>query len=191
MVQKLSALFNAHFTGITDDEVTPLLISSVERAACDTMGLVSILAGFALSILSETASAAHLTGSQNLLQLPEFRDPDKAHRLLNYLGDQEHLLSLPLPQGAGDVQVYIGPENVAEELKDSSVILASYDAGDNTRGLIGVVGPTRMDYAKVAAKLGYIANGISRLLAAGNQPPEGWGKLTIMPSKGDDIANGR
>jgi len=191
MVQKLSALFNAHFTGITEDEVTPVLISSVERAACDTMGLVSIIAGFAIGILSETASAARLTGSQNLLQLPEFRDPDKAHRLLNYLGDQEHLLSLPLPQGNGDVQVYIGPENVAEELKDSSVILASYDAGDNTRGLIGVVGPTRMDYAKVAAKLGYIANGISRLLATGNQPPEGWGKLTIMPAKGDDIDNGR
>ena len=191
MVQKLSALFNAHFTGITEDEVTPVLISSVERAACDTMGLVSILAGFAIGILSETASAAYLTGSQKLLRQPEFRDPDKAHRLLNYLGDQEHLLSLPLPQGAGDVQVYIGPENVAEELKDSSVILASYDAGDNTRGLIGVVGPTRMDYAKVAAKLGYIASGMSRLLAAGEKPPEGWGKLTIMQPKGDDIDNGR
>ena len=185
MIQKLAALFNAHFTGIADDEVTPLLISSVERAALDTMGLVSIIASFAIEVLSETASSAYLTGTQNLLQLPEFRDPDKAHRLLNYLGDKEHLLSLPLPQGTGDVQVLIGPENVAEELKDSSVILASYDAGDNTRGLIGVVGPTRMDYANIAAKLGYIANGMSQLLSAGEKPPEGWGKLTLMQSNGE------
>ncbi len=190
MVQKLSALFNAHFTSITDEEVTPALISSVERAACDTMGLVSILASFAIEILSQTASSAYLTGSSSLLRQPEFRDPDKAHRLLSYLGDQEHLRSLPLPQGAGDVQVFIGPENVAEELKDSSVILASYDAGDNTRGLIGVVGPTRMDYAKVAARLGYIASAMSRLLASGEKPPAGWGKLTIAEPKGDDIDSG-
>ena len=194
MIQKLSALFNAHFTGISDDEVTPLLIQSVERAACDTMGLTAIIAGFAIEILSETGVAeAIVAGTSNLLQQPEFRDPDKAHRLLNYLGDREHLLQLPLPTGDGDVQVLIGPENVAEELKDSSVILASYDAGDNTRGLIGVVGPTRMDYAKVAARLGYIANGISRMLAAGEKPPEGWGKLTILAepeSKGDDIDHG-
>lgn len=191
MVQKLSALFNAHFTGITDDEVTPVLISSVERAACDTMGLTAIIAGFAIEILSEAGAAeTFVTGTSNLLQQPEYRDPDKAHKLLSYLNDREHLLSLPLPQGAGDVKVLIGPENVAEELKDSSVILASYDAGDGTQGLIGVVGPTRMDYAKVAARLGYIASGISRLLAGGDAPPPGWGKLTITEHKGDDIDHG-
>ena len=85
------------------------------------------------------------------------------------------------------MQVLIGPENVAEELKDSSVILASYDAGDNTRGLIGVVGPTRMDYAKVAARLGYIASAMSRLLAAGEKPPAGWGKLTLMEPRDKEM----
>ena len=80
---------------------------------------------------------------------------------------------------------------VSGQLKDSSVILASYDAGDNTRGLIGVVGPTRMDYAKVAARLGYIAEAMSRLLAAsGAKPPSGWGKLAILEPKGDEIDNG-
>ena len=58
--------------------------------------------------------------------------------------------------GAADsnpVRVIIGPENVAEELRDSSVVMASYDAGEGQRGLIGVVGPLRMDYSAVAAKL--------------------------------------
>jgi heat-inducible transcriptional repressor len=57
----------------------------------------------------------------------------------------------------------IGPENIAEELKDAGVVVASYDLGNNTQGLIGVVGPTRMDYAKVAAYLSYIAGGMKRL----------------------------
>ena len=77
----------------------------------------------------------------------------------------------------------IGPENVAEELKDSSVLIASYDAGDNTRGIIGVVGPTRMDYSAVASKLSFLAMGLSRRMGGGEAPPEGMHNKLII--KGD------
>ena len=75
--------------------------------------------------------------------------------------------------------------NVAEELKDSSVVIASYDMGDNTKGLIGVVGPTRMDYSAVAAKLSFLAAGLSKRLGAGSAPPSGMHNKLII--KGDDI----
>ena len=182
MIQKLSTMFNAGFTGITEDQITPVLISSTERAAGDTMGLTAAIAGFAIAILSESGGAqAVLSGGAKLLQLPEFRDPDKAHHLMNYLSDAEHLTGLPTMDSFGDdVKVLIGPENVAEELRDSSVILAKYDAGDGMQGIIGVVGPTRMDYAKVAAKLSYIADGISKALAGGKSDAlPGFGKLMI------------
>ena len=182
MIQKLSTMFNASFTGITEDQITPLLISSTERAAGDTMGLTAVIAGFAIGILSEHSGAqAVLSGGAKLLQLPEFRDPDKAHHLMDYLSDAEHLAGLPSMDSFGsDVKVLIGPENVAEELRDSSVILAKYDAGDGMQGIIGVVGPTRMDYAKVAAKLSYIADGISKALAGGKSDAlPGFGKLMI------------
>lgn len=183
-IRKLSAVFNAHFTGVTEDRITANLINSAERATGDTMGLVSIIAGFAIEVLSETGAAeTYVTGASQLLTQPEFRDPDKAQRLLSYLSDGQGLLSLPGTVQDDEVKVLIGPENAAEELKDSSVVLASYNIGDDAKGLIGVVGPTRMDYSKVAARLGYIASGISRALGASG-PPEGWGKLTI---KGDDI----
>jgi heat-inducible transcriptional repressor len=51
------------------------------------------------------------------------------------------------------MKILIGPENVSEALRDTSVVVASYDIGDDMRGLIGVVGPTRMDYSTVAARL--------------------------------------
>ena len=100
---------------------------------------------------------------------------------MDYLSDAEHLTGLPTMDSFGDdVKVLIGPENVAEELRDSSVILAKYDAGDGMQGIIGVVGPTRMDYAKVAAKLSYIADGISKALAGGKSDAlPGFGKLMI------------
>ena len=65
------------------------------------------------------------------------------------------------------MQIVIGPENVAEALKDTSVVVASYDIGDGMRGIIGVVGPTRMDYAKVTARLSYFAEGLSRMFGKG------------------------
>ena len=186
MIQRLSALFNASFTGIAEDEITPLLISSTERAANDSMGLTSVIAAFALEVLGESAApAAFVSGENRLLGQPEFRDVDKAHRLMSYLTGGGHILPAAESFGTGEeVRVLIGPENVAEELKDSSVVIASYDAGDNTRGLIGVIGPTRMDYSAVAAKLGRLAAGLSRRLGGGEAPPPGVNNKLII--KGDD-----
>lgn len=188
MIQKLATVFNAGFCGITEEQITPILISSAERSTGDTMGLVAAVAGFAIEILSEAKSSrAVLTGGAKLLQLPEFRDPDKAHELMSYLSDGSHLSELQGMDFGDGVKVLIGPENVASELKDSSVVLAKYDAGDGMQGIIGVVGPTRMDYSRVAAKLSYIADGISRALATSKDAAlPGFGKLMIKESSAGD-----
>lgn len=69
------------------------------------------------------------------------------------------------------MQILIGPENVNDALKESSVVIASYDIGDNMRGLVGVVGPTRMDYATVAARLSYFAESLSAMFGKNHQLP--------------------
>ncbi len=182
-IQKLAALFNAGFTGIPEEDITPVLISATERAARDTMGLTSIIAAYTIEALSQSREgAAFVTGESSLLRQPEFRDPDKAHRVISYLSDSDHLMRLPGKTADNGVRVIIGPENLAEELRDSSVVMATYNAGDNMQGLIGVVGPTRMDYSAVAAKLSYIAGTLSRLLSSTDAPPTLNNKLI----KGDD-----
>ena len=186
MVQKLSSLFNANFTGITEDKITPLLISSTERAADDTMGLTAVISSFAIEVLTQAAApTSFITGENRLLSQPEYQDPVKAHRLMSYLSGGGYILPPgENPSDSDEVRVLIGPENVAEELKDSSVVIASYDAGDNMRGLIGVVGPTRMDYSAVAAKLSFLAAGLSKRLGGGDTPPEGMHNKLII--KGDN-----
>lgn len=185
MIQKLSSLANANLTGITDDKITPQLISATERAADDTMGVTSVIVSFAIEVLTEAnMPAAFVTGENRLLHQPEYRDPDKARSLMNFLSAGGYILPEEEMPGADEVRVLIGPENVAEELKDSSVIIASYDAGDNMRGIIGVVGPTRMDYSAVAAKLQFLAEGLSKRLGGGTAPPGVNNKLII---KGDDM----
>ncbi len=181
-ITTLSALFNANFTGVTDREITDSLIRTTERAAHDTYGLVAVVASFTMECLAAARTApVRVAGASQLLSQPEFRDPDKAHALMNFISDGSHLLDdLPaVSPEPGSLRVTIGPENLAEELRDSSVVMASYDAGGGMRGYIGVVGPTRMDYSSVAAKLSYIAAGLSRLLA-GTDAPEGLNNKMVL-----------
>lgn len=181
MIQRLSSVFNANFTDVTEERITPILIRSTERAVDDTMGLTGVIASFALEILSESQEAKTcVTGTNRLLSQPEFQDPAKAHELMSYLSDARHLHDLDAIDCGGVVKVLIGPENVAEELRDSSVVLASYDMGGETKGLIGVVGPTRMDYSTVAAKLSLIAQALSQRLGGGAAPPPGMDNKLII-----------
>jgi len=165
---KLATVFNASFTSIPEERITPALITSTERAVGDTTGIVAVIAGFTIELLCEAKSVgARVSGTMNLLSHPEYRDIDKAQRLIRYLSDDKELARLPSPEAAGELKITIGAENLAAELRDSSVMTVKYDAGGDMQGLIGVVGPTRMDYSKVAARLSYIAQGLSWLLSGG------------------------
>ena len=188
---KLSTQFNACFTNIGEEGITPILIASAERATNDTVGLVNVISTFAIEVLTEEKNShTYTAGTSHILEHPEYRDVDKAQKLMKYLSDDSKLANLTMPDDNSDVHIMIGPENVADELKDSSVIVASYNIGNNMQGLIGVVGPTRMDYAKVAAKLKYIANGLSGIMNAGGFPqmPQPGRKdiKMIETHKGDD-----
>ena len=179
---KLSTMFNASFTDISEENITAQLIYSTERASGDTSGLVATAASFVIEILMESKqSETYLSGAAHLLEQPEYQNVDKAQKLMRYLSDGEELLRLPAPDDESDVKIVIGPENVAEELKDSSVIVAKYNAGSGMQGLIGVVGPTRMDYPKVASRLSYITKRISGLLSGNEFPP-----LGLYGNKDDD-----
>jgi len=180
-VRKLGSVFNANFTGGRSSEINATLVSAAERSIGDKKGAVAAVAGFAINALEEAVpKRAFVSGASHLLTQPEYRDVDKAHRLLSYLSEGKELMQIPPPEDESGIRIMIGPENIAEELKDSGVVVASYDLGNNTQGLIGVVGPTRMDYAKVAAYLSYIAGGIKRLAQSGeydiqpllNKPPD-------------------
>ena len=85
--------------------------------------------------------------------------------------DEDSLSNLPaVMQGANGTKVLVGPENVASELKDTSVVMTKFDIGDGLQGMIGVVGPTRMDYAKVTARLSYFAESLSKMFNKPEQP---------------------
>ena len=163
-------LLNTHFTGVSVDEMNQRLMNVAEQIPPPVFLLLSQTVSYAADALEEAGRREIITtGANQLLKLPEFQDAGKAHELMSFLADSKE--NLPLPDD-GPMKILIGPENVTDALKDASVVVASYDIGDDMRGLIGVVGPTRMDYAAVAARLTGFAEGLTRLFGKELPPKE-------------------
>ena len=113
------------------------------RSAPGAFQLISLVVHFAMEVLTQQSSrTVHTSGITHLLEHPEYHSLDKAKPLMTYLAENEEGSKLPVSMKEGqNMNILIGPENVSEALKDTSVVMASYDIGDNMRGVIGVVGP--------------------------------------------------
>ena len=162
----LSAVLNATMTDICLEEITSELMQKVMNSAGAAASLVPVILDFTQETLRNHGSTnMAVAGQARLLSLPEYQDVDKAQRIISSI-DEENLSNLPaVMQGANGTKVLVGPENVASELKDTSVVMTKFDIGDGLQGMIGVVGPTRMDYAKVTARLSYFAESLSKMFA--------------------------
>ena len=175
----LGAVLNAAMTGISLDEFTPELMERIMRSAGEAASLVPVIVEFAMQTLKHQQEAdVRVAGHMRLLGQPEYRDVEKAQKVLSTLDDGV-ITNLPaVMSNDRGTKVLVGPEQLASELKDTSVVMTKFDIGDGMHGMIGVVGPTRMDYAKVTARLSYMAENLSKLFARPEQ--------MTLPSGGDD-----
>ena len=166
----LSALLNATMIELSAEEFTAGLLDRVMRSAGAAASLVPVIVEFTTETLRRSGSSNMVVaGHSRLLGLPEYRDVDKAQKVMTSL-DEDALSNLPsVMQNANGTKVIVGPENISEELKDTSVVMTKFDIGDGLQGMIGVVGPTRMDYAKVTARLSYFAESLSKMFAKPEQ----------------------
>ena len=167
----LCAVLNATMTELSQEEFTPQLMERILSAAGNAAALVPVIVDFTAETLRRQESTnMAVAGHVRLLDQPEYRNIDRAQKVLTSL-DEDALSNLPaVMQNANGTKVLVGPENVAEELKDTSVVMTKFDIGDGMQGMIGVVGPTRMDYAKVTARLSYFAESLSKMFAKPEQP---------------------
>ena len=167
----LADLLNKEFTNISTDEMNMALMRMSDQVTPQMFLLLSQTIAYAVDVLEEAGQKEIYTaGVTQVLKLPEFRDADKAHELMSFLAENKE--NLPVPDDNSPLKILIGPENVNAALRDTSVVVASYDIGDDMRGLIGVVGPTRMDYAAVAARLSGFAEGLTRMFGKNGLPPK-------------------
>jgi heat-inducible transcriptional repressor len=97
-------------------------------------------------------------GVRNLLRQPEFAEASRLHQVLEVLEETRYLATL-LQELVGDseMQIVIGSENQTTQLRSCTVVLTTYGPTRRIRGVLGVVGPTRMDYGQVVGRLQTVA----------------------------------
>ena len=173
-LRSLVAMLNTTLTDLTAQEITPQLLGKIQRNAGSAASLVSVIVEFAVQTLSDDQKKeVYVTGQTRLLGQPEYQDVSKASEIISHL-DEETISALPVPEASeSGVKILVGPENVSTALKDTSVVMARYDLGDGMQGMLGVVGPTRMDYAQVAARLSYFAEGLGKMFSKALPPSPG------------------
>jgi len=121
------------------------------------------------TMLEQSGSDLRVEGVNRLLQYHEYEDIDELRKMMTLFEEKQDLLSAisdSAKTAADDgVQVFIGSENSVKVMNNSTLIYRPVKRGDKVIGAIGVVGPRRMDYAKVISIIDHLTRGIDSLLS--------------------------
>jgi heat-inducible transcriptional repressor len=165
-VADLRALLNAAFTGAKLAEASSKVADLVENAPPHLRGLVAAVSATLLETLVEpTEDRLVIGGTANLARGSALDFPHTVRPLLEALEEQVVVLRLMAEVGPNTVLVSIGEENEHEALTGASFVSVGYGSGDQALGGLGVVGPTRMDYAGNMAAVRAVARYVGQLLA--------------------------
>jgi len=146
----ISRAFNRVLAGKRMEELGKTDLQSIREGLKQRRRFIDRALEAINSLLDEsTGEKVVICGALNILNEPEFKDVEKLKRILAML-EEEFLVRSVIPDAVSeDVQIRIGKENEAEDMKDMSLVLAGYKSfGD--MGKIGVIGPVRMEYWKAA-----------------------------------------
>jgi heat-inducible transcriptional repressor len=160
---KLAARLNADLSGHSSDEAR----RHYDQAP---LGLDKELLGCVIAVLDlyEKGSESLVVhdGVRNLLRHPEFAESSRLTQVLEVLEETRYLTVL-LRQliGDSDLQIVIGSENASSQLQGCTVVLTTYGPSDRLKGVLGVIGPTRMAYSQTVARLQAVARRASDRMA--------------------------
>lgn len=116
-----------------------------------------------LSSLTENSTNVYTMGSLKLLGAPEYTDVNQVKQVLEVLEDKDKVKDILNEDIDGSISYTIGEENTNKALEGCSIVKANYKINGTNVAKIGVVGPERMDYSKIAAALKYIMKEIDDL----------------------------
>lgn len=180
--ERLAVALNTYLTGLSADEITLTSVMNLERYMGDDVMLVNATVKAIYETMSEFDSGElHYSGLNHLLQYPEYADVTKFSEIINTFEEKDPILDLVPGEGSGDVSVLIGSESSVKVMSDSAIVFKQIKKDGKVIGAIGVVGPRRMDYARVFATLEELSENISDMID----------DKRLISGKGEDSSDGR
>ena len=155
---KLNILLNTHLNGLALEEINLGMISSLKQQAGIHSEIVAdVIDAIAESIHAEEDLEVYTSGANNIFRYPELADQQKASSIINAFEEKQLLTELVQENLSDDnntgIQVYIGEESPVKNMKDCSIVTATYELAEGGTGTVGIIGPKRMDYKKVVKTL--------------------------------------
>ena len=166
-LDRISFLLNQKLRGLNIKDIRSSLLNEIRSELSFHEEFFNEALKLLLKISQNTPGSkerVHLDGATKILDQPEFSDLKKFKPLMDILEEEDklyNLLSMHIDRGP---QIKIGHENENLGIKDCSVVTASYEIAGRPVGVIGVLGPTRMEYAKVLPIVEHTAGILSELL---------------------------
>lgn len=160
---------NERIAGLTLEEIKNTFVDRVSDLKDEKTGIVRLFIDSIDKIFSEEKEIekVHISGVTNILKVPEFSDTEHIQAVIELIEDKEvilHIFERTSKLENDKVLVSIGRENVYEKLSEFSVVTTKYKFGD-ADGVIGMIGPRRMDYPKIIAIVGYMSKLLTNILS--------------------------
>ena len=167
----LAVRLNALLAGLSADDVRRVWkASGSDDPTADAV--VTELARLLDEEEQEGQERRYTEGLGHMLSQPEFQSAASAREAVGVIEDDDTLRSvLPEQMIAGAVHVIIGGESHSQQLRPYSVVIARYGTPGQAMGVIGTLGPTRMDYVRAISSVRYLAGFLSGLVAALEETP--------------------
>jgi heat-inducible transcriptional repressor len=167
-LEEIARSLNERLAGLTIEEIRSTYAERLKDSAGDDTGLIRLFIDSVGKLLPSPGSEKlHIGGAGSIIEQPEFVNPSEFRSVIELISDEEiiiHVLAKHESPPPG-VRVAVGEENQDRKLAPYSVITASYAAGDVT-GTVGLIGPRRMNYARVIPLVDYVARTISEMFGS-------------------------
>ncbi|MCQ2555021.1 MAG: heat-inducible transcriptional repressor HrcA [Clostridia bacterium] len=157
----LSKTMTYNYKGRTVSQaLTNNIIANFETDIVAMSGLAEDLMPNFMKTLEEMLNVnLYMEGLSNIFDIPEYNDLTKAREFIDALSNKDEMTRKLIEREDG-ITVTIGEEN-DDDIKDCSVITASYSVDGKFIGKIGVIGPTRMQYNKVTSIMKYLTENLN------------------------------
>ena len=174
ILARLTAALNDLVVGVDAEGISLSVMISLENRLSGDSVLVNTVMKSIYEMLGELDSGElKVSGLDCLLQYPEFADAENLGELLGAFERKNDILDLVPETDGEDVNVVIGKESSVKVINNSTLVFKPIRSNGKTVGAIGVIGPLRMDYARVLTTLDNLGGNISYLLNETKQLPEG------------------
>ena len=153
---KLNMLLNTNLTGMSIEEINLGMIARLKEQAGIHSEVISDVLDAVANVIQVDDLEIYTSGATNIFKYPELSDKQSAQEIISAFEEKQQLASIVTQTLADEekgIQVYIGNETPVQNMKDCSVVTATYELGEGMQGTIGIVGPKRMDYEHVMKTL--------------------------------------